>query len=103
MQELQVAFNVRRAPWSFVQLNSALHEMGERWPVGEAPAGTGSAEHRYIITRPAGDEDVLRFVIRPQQPLEEQEASAALQQLEELVRAHFPTGSRLWHATQSAS
>jgi hypothetical protein len=101
MQELEVAFYVRRELWSFVQLDAVLHEMDERWPVGQGVAGDGWSEHRYIISRQGGDEDVLAFVLRRQQPLAEVEASAARRQLEELVQSHFATGSRLWHATQT--
>jgi hypothetical protein len=103
MQELEVAFNVRRELWSFVQLRAVLQEMDERWPVGQGPTGESWSEHRYIISRHGGDEDALSFVLSRQQPLAETEASATLQQLEELVQTHFATGTRLWHATQSFS
>lgn len=103
MQELEVAFNVRRELWSFVQLRAVLHEMDEKWPVSQSPAEDGWSEHRYIISRHGGDEDGLSFVLKRQQPLDEQDAAAALRQLKELAQAHFPTGTRLWSATQSGS
>jgi len=80
-----------------------LHEMDVRWPVDQGAAGAGWSEHRYVISRQGGDEDILAFVLRRQQPLAEAEASATLRELEDLVQTHFASGARLWHATQSIS
>jgi hypothetical protein len=101
MQELEVSFNVRKELWSFVQLDAVRDEMDERWPVGPGAGGDGWSECRYVISRPGGDEDILAFVLRRPRPLPEADASATLRQLEELVKTHFSTGSRLWQATQS--
>jgi hypothetical protein len=103
MQELEIAFNARRELWSFVQLKAVLQAMDERWPATPGPAALGWAQHRYVFSRQRGDEDALRFVLRREQPIAEAEASAALRELEVLAQTHFPSGSRLWHTTQSIS
>ncbi|HTE84061.1 MAG TPA: hypothetical protein VK821_04960 [Dehalococcoidia bacterium] len=103
MQELEVAFYVRRELWSFVQLDAVLHDMEVGWAVGQGSSGAGWSEHRYVISRQGGDEDTLAFVLRREQPLPEMEAAATLRQLEEIVRKHFPIGSRLWRAAESSS
>jgi hypothetical protein len=101
MQALEVAFYVRKALWSFVPLNAVLKEMEETWPVGAGPAGDGWSEHRYIISQHGGDEIGLSFILTREDPLEEQDAGAVLHQLEELVKTQYPTGARVWRATQS--
>src|SRR6478672_6265695 len=101
MQVLEVAFQVRKALWSFVPLNAVLKEMEEAWPVGEGPAGGGWSEHRYIISQHGGDEVGLSFVLTREDPLAEQDAAAILRQLEELVKKQYPAGVRVWRATQS--
>ena len=103
MQELEVAFYVRKALWSFVPLNAVLKEMDETWPVGQGPAPGGWSEHRYILTQQGGDEVALSFILTRREPLVEPEAAAILRQLEALVQKQYPSGTRLWRATQSLS
>ena len=103
MQELEVAFYVRKQLWSFAPLDAVVKEMGETWLPGQGPAKGGWSEHRYVISQQGGDEVAISFILRREDPLVKEDAASILQQLEELVRKHFPTGTRLLRATQSLS
>jgi hypothetical protein len=103
MQELEVAFYVRKQLWSFAPLDGVLREMDETWPAGPASEEGGWSEHRYVISQQGGDEVALSFFLRREDPLSKEETASILLRLEELVRKHFPSGTRLWRATRALS
>jgi hypothetical protein len=103
MQEFEVAFYVRKQLWSFSPLDAVVREMDETWPAAPVQELDGWSEHRYVISQQGGDEVALSFILRRRDALAEQDSARILQQLEDLVRKYFPSGTRLWRATQTLS